>query len=43
MWSGILEWMDVPANKMSEVLPNWDRWPAAKKTTRAQVFTNYYK
>ena len=40
MWSGILEWMDVPANKMSEVLPNWDLWPAAKRTTRAQVFTN---
>ena len=40
MWSGILEWMDVPADKMSEVLPNVHRFPADKLTTRAQVFDN---
>merc|ERR1711916_183889 len=40
MWSGILQWMDVPADKMSEVLPNLERFPADKLTTRQDVFEN---
>ena len=40
MWSGILEWMDVPSDKMGEVLPNVHRFPADKLTSRTQVFEN---
>lgn len=40
MWNGLLQWMDVPANAMGQVLPNLHRFPADKLSSRADMFEN---
>merc|ERR1711916_22257 len=38
MWKGILEWFDVPADKMNEVLPNVHRFPNDRLLHQADLF-----
>jgi len=38
MWSGLLEWMDVPESEMAAVLPNRANFAASQLFSKAQMF-----
>jgi len=40
MWEGVLEWFDVPAAQMDNVMPNRPRFNAQTLIKRADMFTN---